>query len=159
MSEALWFNTPVEYAEALGKLLDHATRSIRIYDWDLSDGSYEQPGRIEILNNFCRQGTGRQVRILLADETYLTQNAGQMMHLLTVWGHVLEIRVRDSEPPPAQDCFVLVDDKGVLKRFDKDTTKGVMRLDERGDVVDLGIRFDSEWERAPGRITPRTLGL
>jgi hypothetical protein len=159
MSEAVWFNTPVEYADALDKLLGQASRSIRIYDWDLSDGGYEQSPRIERLNDFCKQGNGRQIRILLADDAWLTRYAGQLMHLLTVWGHVLEIRVRDSEPPPAQDCFVLVDDHGVLKRFDKDNTKGIMRVDARGDIVDLGIRFDSEWERAPGRVTPRALGL
>lgn len=159
MSNVSWFETPVEYADALDTLLRQAARRIRIYDWDLSDGGYTQPARIDILNQFCQQGTGRQVQILLADDTYLIRHAGQMMHLLSVWGHVLEVRVRDSEPPPAQDCFVLVDDAGVLKRFEKDGTKGVMRLDSRGDVIDLGIRFDSEWERAPGRVSPRTLGL
>lgn len=159
MSEVVWFNTPVEYADALDSLIGRASRSIRIYDWDLSDGGYEHPRRIEILNDFCKPGIGRQIRILLADDNYLTRNAGQMMQLLTVWGHVLEIRVRDSEPPPAQDCFVLADDYVVLKRFDKDTTKGVMRLDARCDVVDLGIRFDSEWERASGKVASRTLGL
>lgn len=159
MSEVVWLETPVEYAAALDTLLRQAAHQIRIYDWDLSDGGYAQPGRIEILNQFCKQGMGRQIWILLADDAWLTRYAGQLMHLLSVWGHVLEIRVRDSEPPPAQDCFVLVDDHGVLKRFDKDNTKGVMRLDSRGDVVDLGIRFDSEWERAPGRVTPRALGL
>lgn len=159
MSEAVWFNTPVEYAEALDSLLAQARRSIRIYDWDLSDGGYERPARIELLRAFCKQGMGRQIRILLADDTFLTRHANQMMQLLAIWGHVLEIRVRDSDPPPAEDCFVLVDETGVLKRFDKDATKGVMRPDSRGDVVDLGIRFDSEWERAPGRVTTRTLGL
>ncbi|NWG39335.1 MAG: hypothetical protein HXY27_05140 [Hydrogenophilaceae bacterium] len=159
MSEAAWFNTPVEYAEALDRLLGQASRDIRIYDWDLSDGGYEQPMRIRLLNDFCKQGNRRQIRILLADDAWLTRHAGQLMHLLSVWGHVMEIRIRDSEPPPEQDCFVLTDDHGVLKRFDKDNTKGVMRLNSRGDVVDLGIRFDSEWERAPGRVAPRALGL
>lgn len=159
MSEAVWFNTPVEYARALDTLLARATRAIRIYDWDLSDGSYESASRIALLNDFCKPGRGRQARILLADDAYLTRHAGQLMQLLTVWGHVLEVRVREGEPPPAQDCFVLVDETGVLKRFDKDTPQGVMRPDSRGDVVDLGIRFDSEWERAPGRVTPRVLGL
>lgn len=159
MSEAVWFNTPAEYSDALDKLMGQASRGIRIYDWDLSDGAYEQPARIRLLNDFCKHGNGKLIRILLADDAWLTRHAGQLMHLLSVWGHVMEIRVRDSEPPPAQDCFVLVDDHGVLKRFDKDDTKGVMRLDARGDVVDLGIRFDSEWEHAPGRVSPRTLGL
>ncbi len=159
MSEVVWFNTPLEYANALDTLLVHASRSIRIYDWDLADGGYERPERIAHLKNFCKQGSGRKILVLLADDAWLTRHAGQLMHLLMVWGHVMEIRVRDSEPPPAQDCFALVDDYGVLKRFDKDNTKGVTRLDSRGDVVDLGIRFDSEWERAPGRVTPRALGL
>ena len=159
MSNASWFETPVEYADALDSLLADAARRIRIYDWDLADGGYEKPARIEILNRFCHHGMGRQIQILLADDSYLTRHAGQLMHLLTVWGHVLEVRVRDSEPPPAQDCFVLVDDAGVIKRFDKEMTKGVMRLDARGDVVDLGIRFDTEWERAPGRVSARNLGL
>lgn len=159
MSEAVWFNTPVEYVEALDRLLAQARRSIRIYDWDLADDGYERPARIELFRAFCKQGMGRQLRILLADDTYLTRHAGQMMQLLKVWGHVLEIRVRGSDPPPAEDCFVLVDETGVLKHFDKNATQGVMRLDSRGDVVDLGIRFDSEWERAAGRVTTRTLGL
>jgi hypothetical protein len=159
MSDAIKFETPPDYVTALNTLLSSANRLIRIYDWDLSDGGYESSARIELLNEFCKQGLGREVRILLADDTYLKRYAGQMMQLLSVWGHVLHIRVRDSEPPPAHDCFVLVDDRGVLKRFDKDQTKGVMRLDSRGDVVDLGIRFDSEWGRAAGRVSSHTLGL
>jgi hypothetical protein len=153
------FNTPLEYAAALDKLLQTAQRSIRIYDWDLSDGGYALPERIQLLKDFCKQGPVRQARILLADSEWLTRYAGQLMQLLKVWGHVLEIRVRENEPPPAQDCFVLVDDYGALKRFDKDHTKGVMTLHSRSDVVDLGLRFDSEWERAPGLVSAHTLGL
>jgi hypothetical protein len=159
MSDANWFETPPDYVAALNTLLSSASRNIRIYDWDLSDGGYETPARIELLNQFCKQGQGHEVRILLADDSYLRRQGGQMMRLLSVWGHVLQVRVRDSEPPPAKDCFVLVDDYGVLKRFDKSQTKGVMRLDSRGDVVDLGIRFDSEWDRAAGRVSAHTLGL
>lgn len=157
--QPVWFNTPLEYAAALDTLLQTAQRGIRIYDWDLSDGGYAQPARIQLLNDFCKQSPGRQARILLADSEWLTRYAGQLMQLLTVWGHVLEIRVRENEPPPAQDCFVLVDDYGALKRFDKDHPKGVMYLHSRGDVVDLGLRFDSEWERAPGLVSAHTLGL
>ena len=159
MPDANWFETPPDYVNALDTLLSSANRLIRIYDWDLSDGGYETPARIELLNQFCKQGGRRDVRILLADDTYLKRHAGQMMHLLSVWGHVLQVRVRDSEPPPAKDCFVLVDDYGVLKRFEKGQSKGVMRLDSRGDVVELGIRFDSEWDRAAGRVSAHTLGL
>jgi hypothetical protein len=159
MSDANFFETPPDYISSLNALLSSASRLIRIYDWDLSDGGYETPARIELLNEFCKQAQGREVRILLADDTYLKRHGGQMMHLLSVWGHLLHMRVRSSEPPPAHDCFVLVDDHGVLKRFDKDQAKGVMRPDSRSDVVDLGIRFDSEWGRAAGRVSAHTLGL
>lgn len=159
MSDANFFETPPDYVNALNTLLSSATRFIRIYDWDLSDGGYETPARIDLLNEFCKQGQGREMRILLADDSYLRRQGGQLMRLLSVWGHVLHIRVRDSEPPPAHDCFVLVDDYGVLKRFDKSHTKGIMRLDSRSDVVDLGLRFDSEWGRAGGRVSAHTLGL
>jgi len=159
MDNATWFDTPSEYAAALDTLLSSAQYLIRIYDWDLADGGYESPARIELLNEFCKQGLGREVKILLADGDWLKRNAGQMMHLLSVWGHVLSVRVRVSEPPPAHDCFALADDKSVLKRFDKNQTRGVLRMDSRGDVVALGIRFDSEWERAEGRVSAHTLGL
>lgn len=159
MSDANFFETPPDYVNALNTLLSSATRFIRIYDWDLSDGGYETPARIDLLNEFCKQGQGREMRILLADDSYLKHQGGQLMRQLSTWGHVLHVRVRDSEPPPAKDCFVLADDYGVLKRFDKSQTKGVMRLDSRSDVVDLGLRFDSEWGRAGGRVSAHTLGL
>ena len=159
MSDLIKFETPPDYVSALNTLLSGAQRQIRIYDWDLSDGGFEMPARIELLNEFCKQGLGREVKILLADDTYLRRHAGQMMRLLSVWGHLLHVRVRDSEPPPAHDCFVLVDDVGVLKRFDKDQAKGLMRLDSRGDVAELAIRFDGEWGRAERRVSAHTLGL
>lgn len=159
MSDATFFETPPDYVAALNTLLSGAQRQIRIYDWDLSDGGYEAPARIELLNEFCKQGLGREVKILLADDGYLKRDAGQLMRLITVWGHVLHVRVRPAEPAPAHDCFVLVDDKGALKRFDKDQAKGVMRLDSRADVVDLGLRFDGEWGRAERRVSAHTLGL
>jgi hypothetical protein len=54
---------------------------------------------------------------------------------------------------------VLADDKGVLKRYDKDETRGLMRPDARGDAAELAIRFDGEWGRATGRVSAHTLGL
>lgn len=159
MSETSFLDTPPDYLAALDTLLANANRLIRIYDWDLSDGGYESSTRIELLAGFCKQGPGHEIRILLADDDWLTRQGGQMMRLLSVWGHVLQIRVRDSEPPPATDCFVLVDEKGVLKRFDKEQARGIMRLDSRAEVVDLGIRFDSEWDRAERRVSAHTLGL
>lgn len=159
MSDANLFETPPDYIAALDTLLSGARRLIRIYDWDMSDGGYETPARIELLNEFCKQAQGRELRILLADDAWLKRHGGQMMRLLSVWGHLLHVRVRASEPPPARDCFVLVDDYGALKRFDKDQAKGVMRLESRSDVVALGIRFDGEWGRAEGRVSARTLGL
>lgn len=159
MSDVIKFETPPDYVSALNTLLPGATRLIRIYDWDLSDGGYETPARIEFLNDFCKQGLRREIRILLADDTYLSRHAGQLMRLLSVWGHVLHVRVRGAEPPPARDSFVLTDDKGMLKRHDKDETRGIMRLDSRGDVAELAIRFDSEWERAERRVSAHTLGL
>jgi hypothetical protein len=154
-----FFETPPDYVNALNTLLAGAHRIIRIYDWDLSDGGYEAPARIALLNDFCKQGLGRELKILLADDGYLKRDAGQMMRLLSVWGHVLHVRVRPSEPPPAHDCFVLVDEIGALKRFDKDQARGVMRPDSRSDVVDLGLRFDAEWGRAERRVSAHTLGL
>lgn len=159
MENASRFDTPSEYAAALDTLLSSAQYLIRIYDWDLADGGYEAPARIELLSQFCKQGSGRQLRILLADGVWLKSHGGQMMRLLATWGHVLSVRVRDSEPPPAHDCFALADDKSVLKRFDKNQAKGILRLDSRGDTVDPGIRFDGEWGRASGRVSARTLGL
>lgn len=157
MSDAIRFETPTDYVNALNAVLQSATHLIRIYDWDLSDGGYEAPARIELLKEFCKQK--RTIKILLADDAYLRRDAGQMMRLLSVWGHALHVRVRDAEPPPAHDSFVLADDKGVLKRYDKDETRGLARLDARGDVAELGMRFDSEWGRASRRVSAHTLGL
>ncbi len=157
MSDAIRFETPSDYLSALDTLLQSATHLIRIYDWDLADGGYESPARIELLKEFCRQK--RTIKILLADDTYLRRHAGQMMRLLSVWGHALHVRVRDADPPPARDSFVLADDKGVLKRHDKDETRGLMRRDARGDAAELALRFDGEWDRASRRVSAHTLGL
>lgn len=159
MSDIIKFETPPDYVNALNTLLPTATHLIRIYDWDLSDGGYETPARIEMLGDFCKLGGVRSVKILLADDTYLKRRGGQMMRLLSTWGHVLQIRVRDSDPPPAHDSFVLVDQKGLLKRYDKDNAKGLMNPDARGEVAELGIRFDAEWGRAAGRVSARAIGL
>lgn len=159
MSDTIKFETPPDYVNALNALLPNATHLIRIYDWDLSDGGYETPARINMLTEFCKLGGVRSVKILLADDTYLRRNAGQMMRLLSTWGHVLQIRVRDSEPPPAQDCFVLTDHTGLLKRYDKHDAKGLMNPDARGEVSELGLRFDAEWGRAVRRVSARTIGL
>lgn len=159
MSEATFFETPPDYAAALDALIAAARRRIRIYDWDLADGGYETAARIGLLTDFCKKGAGHEIKILLADDGYLRGHAGQLMRLLSVWGHVLEARVRPGEPEPARDCFVLVDENGVLKRFDRDETRGLVRLDSRADVVALGLRFDAEWDRAERRVSAHTLGL
>lgn len=159
MSEPLHFDTPLAYANALDTLLAGAKREICIYDWDLSDGGYANPERIQLLTDFCKRDRYRRLRVLLADDFWLKNYAGQLMQLLKVWGHILQVRLRETEPPPLRDTFVLVDEYGALKRFDNDAYRGVMYPHSRGDVVSLGIRFESEWERAPGIVATTTLGL
>ena len=157
--ESIHFSTPLDYAQALDRLISGAQHDICIYDWDLSDGGYASAERIAMLNDFCRRDHYRRLRILLADDFWLKNYAGQMMQLLAVWGHVMQIRLREAEPPPARDAFVLADEYGALKRFDMDSYRGILYPHSRGDVVDLGIRFDAEWERAPGIVSVRALGL
>jgi hypothetical protein len=153
------FDTASTYQAAFDTLLAEAGRQICLYECTLDDLRLEHPARHAALRAFCSGGGGRRLDILLDQIDTLRAHHPRLIGLLRDFGHVLSIRQADPEAARPDHGFALADRRGVLKRFDKQSLRGSLNLDDPHAALLLQQEFDALWERAPVFVSATTLGL
>ncbi len=152
-------DTAVGYQTAFDRLLAAARRRLCLYDRTLDDLRIEDPARHAALRAFCVAGGGHRLDILLDEIDTLRARHPRLIELLRDFGHVLAIRQADPEAARPDHGFVVADQRGVLRRFDKLSLRGSLDLDDPHGAALLHKEFDALWERAPALISATTLGL
>ena len=153
------FDTAVAYQAAFDTLLGAAGRQLCLYERTLDDLHLEDPARHAALRASCTGGGGRRLDILLDETDTLRIRHPRLIGLLRDFGHVLSIRQTDAEASRPDHGFAIADRRGVLKRFDKQSLRGSLDLDDPRAALLLQQEFDALWERAPVFVSATTLGL
>jgi len=153
------FDTAAGYQTAFDTLLAAAGRQLYLYERTLDDLRLEDPARHAALRAFCTGGGGRRLDILLDETDTLRIRHPRLIGLLRDFGHVLAIRQADPDAARPDHGFIVADRRGVLKRFDKQSLRGSLDLDDPHSALLLHQEFDALWERAPVFVSATTLGL
>ena len=153
------FHTPAEYQAALEQVIAAARHSIRIHDRNLEAGGFNASELYERLRGFCLTGAGQRIEILLDDTAYVRKQCPRLATLLRDFSHVVEIRVTEAGSARPDYGFAVADRHAMLKRFDKDATRGQFDLDDPASAVLLYQQFDQLWQRASAGVAATTLGL
>lgn len=153
------FDTASAYQAAFDTLLGAAGRQLCLYERTLDELRLEDPARHAALRAFCSGGGGRRLDILLDETDTLRARQPRLIGLLRDFGHVLSIRQADPEAARPDHGFAVADRRGVLKRFDKQSLRGSLDLDDPHAALLLHQEFDALWERAPVFVSATTLGL
>jgi hypothetical protein len=153
------FDTAAGYQAAFDTLLAAAGRQLCLYECTLDDLRLEDPARHAALRAFCNRGGGRRLDILLDETDTLRIRHPRLIGLLRDFGHVLAIRQADPDAARPDHGFIVADRRGVLKRFDKQSLRGSLDLDDPHSALLLHQEFDALWERAPVFVSATTLGL
>jgi hypothetical protein len=151
--------TRADYFEGFNTLLGLAARELRIFDRDLSDLGMNDLGRIETMARFLRAGRSRRVYVALHDVEHVTKHCPRLIALLGSYTSGIFIYQTQGEAAKVQDCFVLADDRHLVRRPVTSQPRGVLVLNDPKECQPMRERFDEIWESSVPGVSASTTGL
>ncbi|MDD5328881.1 MAG: hypothetical protein PHX38_02675 [Sulfuricella sp.] len=147
-----------ECSEALDSLIGTARRHLRIFDYNLEDGGYNSPHRLELLRAFLLEKRGNRLEVVLHDTDYLTRFCPRMLGLLRQFNHAVEIRETTAQAKSIYDPFAVADQANYVHRFHYDAPRALFALNDVAGSHALIKRFE-EIKPASEPISATMLGL
>ncbi len=148
-----------EHDKALRKILQTLSRSLCIFDEDLTRLNLEGPEFAGQLRSFLAARTSNSVNIVLRSTDTFRRNSPRLMQLLKTYPE----RMRVSEAPPhllsLTDNFVVVDDTSALIRFHRDNVRSKAIYDDASGCRPYAKRFEELLKEGGEQLSATTLGL
>jgi hypothetical protein len=155
-------HTPIlgirDYEAALDRILERATRSIRIFDHALGAG-YNSPRRFGTLRSFILASRRNQLQIVVHNPQTLDRNCPRLLGLLRTYGYAVSIHETHLNAKSVYDPFAVVDDDCFVHRFHFEEMRGLLGLDDPIGTHTLAERFAEIWESSSPAVSATTLGL
>jgi hypothetical protein len=148
-----------EQTAAIDELIGIARRRIRVFDQDLSQTGWNNPGRIDRLSAFLRGTRGRRLDIIVHDTTYLETACPRLLNLLRTYSSAITIYRTGQEARLATDPLLIVDDRHYLHRFHFEQPRATMGIEQPEQTRPLAGRYDEIWATGEPGITATVLGL
>lgn len=153
------FTARSDIPAALDRLMGMTQRTLRVFDYDLSDCGFERPARIDLLRQFLRGSRNRRLLVVVHDTRYLDTRSPRMLDLWRQFPEAIEIRCTLPEAKSASDAFVLADERAYWHRHHRDHPAADLATDDGTKLRGLLQRFDQLWEASAPTSGPTTLGL
>ncbi|HEX7272096.1 MAG TPA: hypothetical protein VF420_08100 [Casimicrobiaceae bacterium] len=151
--------TIAEQTAAIDELIGLAERRIRVFDQDLAQTGWNQPGRIERLAAFLRAVRGRRLDIIVHDTHYLESAAPRLLGLLRTYSHAITIYRTGDEARLAADPLLIVDERHYLHRFHYERPRAAMGVNQAEQTRPLATRFEEIWATGQPGLSATVLGL
>lgn len=148
-----------DYRLAFAQILAQATRSLFVYDEDLTNLHLESPDSQEGLKNLFRHGHRDAVRFALRKTEALRQRHPRTLALLSTYGHLGQAQETPPQLSHLRDSIIITDDRNALIRFERDLPRSKLLLDEPDEVRPYLMRFQEIWNEGGESVTASTLGL
>jgi len=147
------------YCGAIDDVLARASRSVRIFDGDLSSGGYSGLARYELLRAFLANHPRARLEVVLHDTRYFTTACPRLMGLLRLYSHKIAIGMTQEHARIAGDAILLVDDLHYVHRFHQRGARFLYALHDPGGAHELRQRFEQLRESSLPAVSATTLGL
>jgi hypothetical protein len=151
--------TRADYFQGFDRLLGLAARELRIFDRDLSDLGMNDLGRIETMARFLRGGPARRVYVAIHDVEHVTKHCPRLITLLGSYTGGIFVYQTHGEAAKVQDCFVLADDRHLVRRPVTSQPRGVLVINDPKECQPMRERFDEIWESSLPGVSASTTGL
>jgi hypothetical protein len=148
-----------EYLEGLERLLGLVQRELRIFDPDLSELDLNAAPRIARLRGFLQASRTRRLYIAVHDTDFVTRRSPRVLALLGSYPRQMFVHQTEGEALKAQDCFVLADDRHLLRRSVAAQARGVLVIGDPRDCGSIRDRFQEIWESSAPTVSPSVTGL
>jgi hypothetical protein len=151
--------TKREYLEGFERLLGLARRELRIFDPDLGDLGLNGEQRVAQLRAFLAASRTHRLYIAVHDTDFVTKRCPRVLSLLGSFPRQMFIQQAEGEALKAQDCFVIADDRHLVRRSVAGQPRGVLVLDDPKDCGSIRDRFDEIWASSAPTVSPSVTGL
>lgn len=147
-----------EQVEAIDALIERVERRLRVFDIDLSWGSWSQATRAERLGAFLRRRDAL-CEIVVHDTRFLERSCPRLIALLRHHGHAFSVLRTGPEARHAMDPLVIADDRHFLHRFHIDGARAAFAQDAPQAARPLVSRFEEIRATGEPGLTATVLGL
>lgn len=148
-----------EIVEAGDDVVSRATRTLDIFDRDLSGFGYALPSRVEKLHAFLLMNRSNQVRIAVQRTDFLLARCPSLCNLLRYFSHAVTVRQTLPEIEHLADAFIVADGMHVVHRIHHAHSRGKVALDWEEEASPFATRFSEVWALCDRAISPTPLGL
>jgi hypothetical protein len=153
------FDTEAGFRSAVDRLLAQPGRELRIFDPDLGTLRFNDPQRIERLEQFLAASRTRRLYIALHDPDHVTRNCPRLMGLLARYSHAIAIHRTQEEIRSIQDSFLVLDQSHYVRRAVARFFRGAIGIDDEAEGSAMCSRFLEIWAASLPAVSATTLGL
>ena len=143
----------------LQKILLLATRTIRIFDEDLTRLRLEQAENAYFLRRFLASDRHNTLQIVARSAEPFRRNSPRMMKLLADYPTGMTVFECAPHLANLNDAMVLSDESHALVRFHKDQPRSKSIIDNSPECRPYIMRFEEILNEGGTPISPTTLGL
>ena len=148
-----------EYDCAVSKILQLATRSIRIFDSDLARLKLESQENTLLLRQFLTAAPQNTLQLVLRNSEPFRNNSPRLFKLLTDFPHAMQVRECASSLTKLTDAIFLSDDRHALIRIHEDHARSRIIVNSAEDCRRYLTRFEEILAEGGTPISVTTLGL
>jgi hypothetical protein len=148
-----------EYLEGVERLLGLARHELRIFDRDLGELGLDAAPSIARLREFLSASRVRRLYVAVHDTDFVMRRCPRLLALLGSFPRQMAVHQTEGEALKAQDCFVLADDRHLVRRSVAAQARGVLVLDDPKDCGSIRERFQEIWESSAPTVSPSVTGL
>jgi hypothetical protein len=148
-----------EYRDAVQKVLLAATRSIRIFDPDLTRLGLESRENAFSLRCFLTAAPYNTLQIVLRNAKPFRNDSPRLFQLLVDFPHTVEVGECAPQLLKLTDAMVLADDCHALVRIHEDYARSRVVIDDVAACRPYLTRFDEILKAGRTSISATTLGL
>jgi len=157
--ERALLSTRKEYRDAFARLIAIAERELRIFDPDFSDLEINSPQTAELLRAFLLRSRANRLYIAVHDTDYIRNYCPRLLDLLRQFSDRMFIHQTQGEAARVQDCFVLADQRHVVRRPVRAQPRGALRLNDEQECQGMHLRFSEIWDCSFPAVSATTAGL
>jgi len=158
-SRSWLFERQQQLVELMHSLAGQARQRLWLYDNTLDFDLYGQPCFCELVSQMARRHRLSDVRLLIQDDTALTQRQHRLAELMRRLPSRIELRLLGDTTPPEKAPFMLADRQGVIYRHEFGGSQGFANFADGGRVKRLEERFLQMWNTGQHSAELRVLSL
>jgi hypothetical protein len=152
-------NSWTEHDDALRRLLLQLSRTLRIFDGDLSRINLEQREIAESLRRFLTASPRNRLKIILQDPEPFLRRSPRLAQLLKDYPERMAVTRCPQHLLSLSDSLMLVDEEHALVRFHHDNVRAKAIFNDRDECIPYAQRFEEIAREGGETLTVSPLGL